>query len=343
MARIVTGHVEAHEKLTAKLLWRQRGRRGYVEAGNVREYADASSRSLVTRFSTKQGTRYVDAEVPDLCHEAWTFLLDENVREQEELLRLARTLSENVQRAAESATATLESVEVDRWFEIGSYNVARVRVSASLAGPLEEGTDYELNWRAGRIKVLDGGSVGEGEDLVLTFDRPSITFERRTTQQQALFHGDFVLEEYNQFSKLWLRRYAFEGYINVSEFPQHTGEFASYRAKVTARGPVMVDKRPTAASLDDVSAPILASPGDSSSSSSLSSSSSMSSRSSYSSSSESERSTFDPATSASSSSSTALENATSSSSSSSSSSTATSGSMTSEGQVQSDVEDSNSL
>lgn len=338
MGRIKLNHPEAHEKLTARLFYKQVTARGYVDAGNVKEYADATSRSLVTRVETRRGTRHVDAEVVDTNHEAWTFLLDEHNKEQEQLLRLARSESTQVQPQAEGQTAAIESVEVDRWFEIGSYNVANLRVTASRHGPCEEGEDYEVDRKAGRIKVLDTGSVGDGEDLILSFDRPEVTFERSTSKQQPLFYCDFIVEEYNQFSGLFLRRHKFRGYLNASEFPTQSGDFAGYRVRVTARGAVVTDKRMTSDTVEDFSGATGVA-GESSSESSLSSSSSRSSRSSLSSSSEvSYTSSLSSSTTGSSQSSSAVDpkSASSSSSSSSNSHSSSSSSSTSSEGDQSD-------
>lgn len=273
MSRIAISHPEAHEKLTARLFWKLTTETGYVDAGNVREYADATTRSLVTRARAARGARHVNAEQADLNHEAYTFLLDENVPEQDQLIRLARLDTDQSQTATEAATATVTNVGAGRWHDIGAWKIANVSVEGSVSGALEEGTHYELDQENGRIK-----SIGiSGESFLLTFDQPGITFEKRTTQQQPLFYCDIILEEFNQFSKLWLRRLSFRATLNVTEFPNHTGEFATYRVKATPTEPVTVLKRPEAQSLNTAPETPGSPAGDSSSSSSSSSNSSDSS------------------------------------------------------------------
>jgi len=214
MARITLGHPEAHEKLTARLFWKLKTETGYNDAGNVREYADATTRSLVTRARAEDGARHVNDEQVDVNHEAWTFLLDERDPAQEKLLKLARRLSNETQAAVEGTTATIEDVENGKWYAIGAYNIQNVRVTASSSGLQDEGTDYVLDKENGRIQVVDGAGIGDAETLTLTFDEPQIILERYESQYAPLFYCDIIIEEHNQYHKMWLRRMAFSGYLN---------------------------------------------------------------------------------------------------------------------------------
>jgi hypothetical protein len=283
--RITISHPEAHEKLTARLFWKLTSEKGYVDAGKVRDYVDATTRSLVTRSRSEQGARHVNNEQADINHESYTFLLDERVPEQERLIKLARDLDDQQQNATESATATIESIALDRWFDIGAWNIANVLVAGAVSGVLEEGADYDIDQQNGRIRAITGGAAANGETLHLTFDQPGIILEKRETQKQPLFYCDLIIEELNQYSKMWLRRSVFKGYVNATEFPTQSGEFGTYRIKATPAGPVVVSKRPEAQTLPSHAE--AGAPGDASSSSSSSSthSSSSSSTVSYSSSS----------------------------------------------------------
>jgi hypothetical protein len=153
-------------------------------------------------------------------------------------------------------------------------------VTGAASGAADEGVDYELDKEAGRLLVLSSGGITAGEDLTVTFDEPGIVFEKFETQYEATLYGDFIFEEYNQYSRVWLRRAAFTGYLNVTEFPNQTGEFGTYRVKVTPSGPVTYLKRPEATTLpshvqnDEVPAASSSSSSSNSSSSGDSSSSS---------------------------------------------------------------------
>lgn len=249
--QIVLSHPEAHEKLTARFFWKFRSESGYNDAGNVREYADATTRSLVTRARAADGARHVNDEQVDLNHESYTFLLDESVPEQYKLLKLARQLTDEQQAATEQATATLSNVRNGKWHSIGAYNIANVSVNGSVAGACDEGTDYELDTFNGRLRVIPDASIADGETLTVTFDEPGIEFEKYETQDTALFYIDAILEEHNQFHKMFLRRLTGPGYLNVVEFPNQTGEFGTYRVKFTPSAPLTVLKRPEAQTLPE--------------------------------------------------------------------------------------------
>jgi hypothetical protein len=208
--------------------------------------------------------------------------LDERDPEQEKLIKLARQIPDLVQAGGEGATASCEDIVAGRWFIIGAFNIDNVTVNASASGPLEEGTDYELDRQNGRIRVIPDAGVSDGENLNLTFDQPAIRFEKYESQFNPLFYCDIIIEEHNQYHKLWLRQMKCTAYLNVTEFPTQTGEFGHFRIKATPSGPVTVLKRPGAQSIPDVTASVEG-PAHSSSSSSTSSSTSSASNSSQSS------------------------------------------------------------
>lgn len=277
MGRIVINSPEAREKLTARLSWKLTSDSGYIDAGNVRDYADATTRSLVTRARSAQGARHVNDEQTDLNHEAYTFTLDERVPEQEKLIKLARDLDDQVQNSTEGATATIQNVAQGRWFDIGAYNINNVTVSGNVGGLLDEGTDYDLDLPNGRLYVKPSAGIANGETLVVTFDQPGFSLEKRETQYSPLFYCDLAIEEFNQYHRMWLRRKVFRGYVNCIEFPVQSGEFSSYKVKVTPAGPVTVLKRPDFQSVPDAPDDDGAARSSSSSRSSFSSSSSSSS------------------------------------------------------------------
>lgn len=239
------GHVEAHEKLTARLFWKLTSEAGYNDAGNVKEYADATTRSLVTRARAENGARFVNDEQVDIEHESYTFLLDERDDAQEKLLKLARALTDTSQTAGEAATALIEDIQLGRWHTIGAYNIANVTISGSESGSdLIEGADWEVDRENGRLHIFSTSvTAAAGEDITVTFDRPAITIQRFESQYTPQFYVDIIIEEHNQFHRMWLRRGAFRGFITITEFPNQTGEFGTFRAKVTPSAAVTWQKR----------------------------------------------------------------------------------------------------
>jgi hypothetical protein len=267
---IVLGQAEAHEKLTARVFWQRVGESGFNDAGNVKEYANATTRSLVTRARAADGGRHVNDEQADVNHEAYTFLLDERDAAHEALLHAGTQQDDQIQAHGEASTASLSDVQKGKWYPIGAYGIANVAVSASGSGILEEGTDYELDTENGRIHIKRDADLSNGESLTLTFDQPRLEFEKFESQGQLLCNCNIIVEEYNQHSGFFLRRFAATGYLNVTEFPNQTGEFASYRVKFTPSAPITILKRATATAVE--TAPEVDEPAGQSSSSSSSTS-----------------------------------------------------------------------
>lgn len=326
MSAIRIGSREAHEKTTARLFWREVGQTGYNDAGSVREYADATVRSLVNRSKSRGGFRQVNDEQVDVNHQAWTFLLDERVPEQERIIALAKITPAVAQAFGEAVTATLALVSPGKWYDIGSVNIANVSVSGSVSGDLDEGVDFQVDTQNGRLYVEPDGTVPQSDTLLVTFDRPAMELETVKSQQKPLFRCEVLIEEHNQFSKTWLRKIECTACLSVIEFPQNAGDFSTYRLKVTAATKPTISKRPEAQDLatppqDEAGA---SSSSSSSSATSQSTSSSYSSPSSPSSLSSSSSSSYSSLSSQSSSSSTVASETSSSSSSQSSSSTAAS-------------------
>ena len=208
---IVLGHPEAHEKLTARLFWKRTTDYGYNDAGNCKDYVDATTRSLVTRARAADGARHVNDEQADVNHEAYTFLLDERDANQEVLLKQSLRQSDQAQTANEGVTASITNTRSGKWFTVGAYNIANVAVTSNLSGAQEEGVDYELDKENGRIRIIPNAGIGDGETLTLTFDEPAVTMQKFQTQYNPLFYCDVVIEEHNQFSRMWLRRLSFRG------------------------------------------------------------------------------------------------------------------------------------
>jgi len=269
MSRIRIGTPEAHEKLTARLFWKLSGESGYNDSGLVREYINASTRSLVTRSKSERGAKHVTTEQCDVNHEAYSFLLDERTSNQNRLIQLALVRPDSEQSEGEAVTSVIEGVTQGAWHDIGIFNLSNAAVTASVSGSLEEGIDYDVDSVNGRIFVNPGSRAGNGESLIVTADVPSVGMENIQTQQMPCFYCDIIIEEYNQFHKMWLRRKTFKAYLNVTEFPSQTGEFGTYRVKATAASSVIIQKRPEA----PIPSPSRGVAGESSSSSSESSSS----------------------------------------------------------------------
>ena len=242
---ITLGHLEAHEKLTARLYVQPTGESGYLDCGNVADYKHAPEKQYKTRMVAEGGFRRVNDEQLDTVHDRWEFTLDEHDVFNHRLLHLARN-PDAVSQAATTApagTATLTGITKGRCFFVGAVGLDTVAVKKDVT-TLVEGTDYTLDPAAGVLTVLPGsGTVQDGDDLSLTFGNVALDFETYTANSQVLFRGLVRILEINQLSGIPLREVSFTGVLTVTAWPEQTGEFGKYTVRATATSVPTIKRR----------------------------------------------------------------------------------------------------
>lgn len=254
---ITIGHPEAHEKLTARVLW-STDDHGYHDAGNVLSYRDASTRSLLQSARASDDARHVNREETDLSTEAYEFTLDEHDLASQQLVRQVRAATAAdpltaTQSAQTAGTVTINYARLGLTYPLGVYNVMDVHVSGSVHGAMEDGVDYTVDKPNGTLTMLvDPGTGDLGETLTVTYDCPRITYQRTESQETARVLADVIVMLHNQFSPHWLYRAAFSAYLNITAFPDQSGPFATFTLRVMPDGPVTWDKRPEAETLPEV-------------------------------------------------------------------------------------------
>ncbi len=243
--QITLGHIEAHEKLTARLFVQPSGESGYLDCGNVADYKHVPENQYKQRMVAQGGFRYVNDEQLDTVHNKWEFTLDEMDVFNHRLLNLATTPS-SVNQAAATApagTATITGIKKGRCFFVGVVNLNTVVVKKDVT-TLVEGTDYTIDLNAGVLTVLPGsGPVVDGDDLSLTFGHSAQSFESYTANSQVLFRGAVKILETNQFSGVPLREIAFTGCLTVTAWPEQTGEFGKYTVRATPTSAPTIKRR----------------------------------------------------------------------------------------------------
>lgn len=249
MSKITAGTIEAHEKLTARVYFKPSGESGHIDLGNVLDYKVANERQTRNRMSAANGFRVVDDEQVDTVHDKFEFTLDEHDELNIRLLMLGTKGSDTVNAAvtAPTGTATLADVVKGRSYFVGRTNLNTVVVKKALV-TLVAGTDYTLDAITGKITILESGStLSDGDDLDVTFGAAASSFQNFTGPNNPLFAGDIRIEEFNQFSKAPLRVVTFAGVLNVTAYPEQTGEFGKYTVRATPTGTVSVLRRFAAA------------------------------------------------------------------------------------------------
>ncbi|MCP5525010.1 MAG: hypothetical protein H7A46_26095 [Verrucomicrobiales bacterium] len=244
---ITIGHIEAHEKLTARLFYQPHGETGFIDAGNVGDYKYAPEKSYVGRMRSEGGAKYLSDEQADTISDRWEFTLDEHDVLNQKLVFLATKGSDAVQAevAAPTGTATITSVTPGRSYFVGKVGLNTV-VAKVAAVTLVEGTDYLIDTAAGILTVIDGGGVNQDDDVDLTFGCAAVTHQVFTGQDNPLFRGSLVILEINQFSKVPLREIAFTGVIYLTAWPEQSGEFGKYTARAVPTTKPTIKRRSAA-------------------------------------------------------------------------------------------------
>lgn len=243
--KIANGHIQAHEKLTARVYFQPAGSTGYLDLGNVLDYKLVPERQFRTRMTAAGGFRVVNDEQVDTVHDKYEFTLDEFDELNVQLLHLASVGSDTVQAsvAAPTGTATLTSVKKGRAYFVGRTALNTVVVKKALT-TLVLGTDYELDAASGKITVLAGSvTVSDGDNLDVTFGAAAQSWQNFSSAQVPMFAGGVRIEEFNQHETTPLRVVTFTGVLNVTAYPEQTGEFGKYTVRATPTTAQTIQRR----------------------------------------------------------------------------------------------------
>ena len=243
--KITIGHIQAHEKLTARVFFKPSGEVGHIDLGNVQDYKHIPERQYRTRMSASGGFRYVDDEQVDTVHDKYEFTLDEMDSFNVQLLHLAAigTETDDAAVTAPAGTATLTDVLKDRAYFIGRTGLNTVVVKKALT-TLVLGTDYTLNAATGMITVLGSSvTVSDGDDLDVTFGASAQKWQNFTARQTPMFAGELRIEETSQHETQPLRITTFNGVLTVTAWPEQTGEFGKYTVRATPTSAPAIKRR----------------------------------------------------------------------------------------------------
>lgn len=239
LTAITPGHIQGHEKTTARLYFQPDITGGYYEIGNILESKFTPEQQTVTRMSATGGARFVNDEQVNTRHDRWEFTGDEMSSMVQEML-LVGTANADTEQALQTApdgTASFTGAAPGLTFFIGRYNVNTVVVKVGAATKTAV-TDYVLDAGPGTLFIPVGTSIASGDTVSVTYGSPAQSFNSWTGQSQVLFQGAIRLMEYNQFSEVPLNTITFDGVLNGTAWPEQTGEFARFTIRATPTGPI---------------------------------------------------------------------------------------------------------
>lgn len=156
--------------------------------GNTPSLALSVSTESVEHYSSEEGLRNRDRNIITQINYTGSFTTDHI--SPENLAMLFMGDKETITQSSLSGeTDTFEEVVPGRFYQLGTDDanpagkrkVSNVTATLDPGGSgtsLEEGTDYEVSKELGRIEILEGGSVSEGDTVEITYDVDEATVEQ---------------------------------------------------------------------------------------------------------------------------------------------------------------------
>jgi len=101
-----------------------------------------------------------------------------------------------------AATVTDEPVtaRLGKWISLPNRNLdsGSVAVTDSTGGTTyNEGTDYEINYRSGLIRALSGGSITDGQSLLVDYSSSAVSGERVSTMTVSQMKARILVDGVN--------------------------------------------------------------------------------------------------------------------------------------------------
>jgi hypothetical protein len=165
--------------ISARLLLQPAGTTsGYINVGdtdNLKETVD-QSRGAISVWD--YGYRRKVEEPLDEIGRKFEMDLHEGHNQNLLLLGLATQNSDVVQSAqtAPNGTATINPAALDTWYPLGKYDVSTVVVTVSSVVRTEN-VDYEIDYKAGLIRIIPGGGISAGASVGVTYANAARTQE----------------------------------------------------------------------------------------------------------------------------------------------------------------------
>jgi hypothetical protein len=157
---------------------------GELDLGNAPAVTLAINLDTLEHFSSRGGLRAKDKRVVSEITPVINFTLDELTSDNFALLFMADVTEVN--QAAASVAAEAVTARHDRWVKLANRMVTSGTV---VIGAYTEGTDYEVDYTVGRIKVLSTGTITDGQVLSVAYDCVAYNYKQIKMLAQTDIEG----------------------------------------------------------------------------------------------------------------------------------------------------------
>lgn len=146
----------------------------YRDLGNASVFNVSVETENLEHFSSRAGTKTKDKDIVTQIKAKGTLTLDDvNVNNLKEWF-FGTTIAETVQ-SIDPAVASDLTASLDKWVVIGKYNITGLVVKDETdVTTYVLDTDYEVDTKAGLLRALSSGAIGDTDVLHLTYATPAL-------------------------------------------------------------------------------------------------------------------------------------------------------------------------
>lgn len=163
--------------------------------GNTPSFSLTIESESLDHFDADDGVRVKDDSVLLELNRTGAFVTD-NIDPDNVALFLLGSASTQVQAAATGATETISGVKKDRYYQLGATtgnpsgvrSVSNVVISVGGSGKTA-GTDFTVDAELGRIYIVPGGTIADGDALSVTYDVAAKSRQQIITAASSTIDG----------------------------------------------------------------------------------------------------------------------------------------------------------
>lgn len=167
--------------------------------GNVPDFKLGSTSTSVKHYSSRRGMKTQDRDVPVQTDYSGSFVTDDISPKNVAALFLG-SASVVAQTALPAQTETFTNVSLGLTYQLGlggaghPAGLQKVTITAVKVGvtTMDADTDYNADGDLGRVEIIAGGAILEGDDVIVEYDRLAAS-------QEQVVAGSKVVEGYVRY------------------------------------------------------------------------------------------------------------------------------------------------
>jgi hypothetical protein len=163
---------------------------GMRTLGNVKSLTTSVAVEKLKHYSTKSKYRKLDKSAVVEILPSVKLVLDEINAENYALFFMA-TITEVDQQAATAKTKAIADVKKGYIYDIGDNFLSSTGFSLEVASAAKTlGTDYLIDYRTGKVTILVGGTIADGDDIDITYDLLAKKFKKLNAFSEGEIEGE---------------------------------------------------------------------------------------------------------------------------------------------------------